>query len=279
MARSVSTATKTRRATKGRVTRPQGRSPRPARVTAQDELDAAHEAIDELARARGELCSVISHDLRNALSVVLWNTQVLLRGATTDSPSRRFLDAIGRAYEEMSQLADDLSDTARLVDDRMVLSRAPAPAPALIEDAVAAHRTAAEAKRVSFDVEVDRDLPAISVDRPRVMRALSVLFAHALRVTPKGGTITVRASGYGAAARIAITDGGSGLPEDQRSYLFQLPVAPPRDGTRRPRQFSAVALFVAKGLIEAHGGSLEAEHCDGKGTTFVAVLPMGDSAG
>jgi signal transduction histidine kinase len=251
------------------------RRARPPRERADRRITALLGEIDDLERARGELCSLVSHDLRNPLSVLLLNMQVLSRMVPADAPARRVVDAVGRAYEEMNQLADDLSDVARILDDRLTLQPSDEDPAALVEASVASVRAASTSKQLTIDVAAAPALPRIRCDRARVARVLSVLLSGAIRLTPKGGTIHLRAEPEGeGGVRFAVTDGGSGLSEEARAMMFQLPTPPPRGEGRRVRsQLPAIALFVARGFVEAHGGEIGVTAEPERGTTISFTIP------
>jgi signal transduction histidine kinase len=230
---------------------------------------------------RAELCSALSHDLRNPLTVIVWSAQILGRKMPPEDASRHHLDAISRAAEELNNMLHDLSDAARIADGRMstALVLEAVDVAALIDQAVAPTRALVKSKDLALSVEVSPELGAISWDKERVTRLLAGLVANAARRTPKSGRILVQASPAGlgerAATRIVIEDGAPDIPDRERATLFDLPAAPQAGAQRKPRALSpAIGLYVAKGIIEAHGGKMGLERvAQGEGTRFVVVLP------
>jgi signal transduction histidine kinase len=258
-----------------RAAAPPAREPR-SRTSARLELrcEALRAEIHELERARAELCSVLSHDLRNPLTLIHWNTQILGRHLPDDGP-HRLLDTMKRAAAEMSQILDDLADASRIPDGRLILRLTRADLPALVEAAVAPSRPGAAAKDITLQVEIDAGLGEACCDHDRVGRVLAGLVAGALRRTPRGGSIAVRAQLGDGVVRILIEDSGVDVPEYERASLFDLPPAVPPGVSRGSRALSpAIALFVARGVLEAHGGHIRFEGEPNRGSRFELALPL-----
>jgi len=264
------------------MTKPSGKRAGASAAREQRRLERRCETlrmeIHALERARAELCSVLSHDLRNPLTVILWSTQMLGKSLPGEAGARRNLDAIGRASEEMSQMLHDLSDAARIPDGRLQLSRASGDVAALVEQSVAASRTLAQTKQLTLAVEIEPKLGPVRWDRDRMARVLGGLVSNAVRITPKGGSIAVRAERFVESGRegvrLSVEDRGPGIPADQRASLFDLPAAPQPGAPGRARvQSPGVALFVAQGVVEAHGGRIWVESEPGQGSKFVMALP------
>jgi signal transduction histidine kinase len=242
--------------------------------------EALHAEVHALERARAELCSVLSHDLRNPLTLIHWNSQILGRHVP-EGGANRLLETMKRAAAEMSQILDDLSDASRIPDGRLILRFTRCDLAEIIEAAVAPSRAGAAAKDVAFAVEIEEGLGPLSCDHDRLGRVLAGLVAGALRRTPRGGSMAVRAGLAGGLLRIRIEDSGVDVPEHERASLFELPPAVP-PGTARiaARALSpALGLFVARGVMEAHGGHVAFEGEPGKGSRFVLALPLDQDDG
>jgi signal transduction histidine kinase len=242
--------------------------------------DALRAEIAALERDRAELCSVLSHDLRNPLTVVVWSAQMLARRLPPEDASRRALDAVARAADEMNQMLLDLSDAARIHDGRLpaALALEACEPAALVEQAAASTRVMAQSKALTITLDVPPELPPLLCDRERIARVLGGILGNAARRTPRGGAVSVHAARVGDggrdALRIVVEDGGPEIAREDRATLFSLPAAPSPGAPRRPRTMTpAIALFVARGVVEAHGGELDLESEPGQGARFVLTLP------
>ncbi len=236
--------------------------------------DALRAEVHALERARAELCSVLSHDLRNPLTLIHWNSQLLGRHLPEGSP-QRLLDTMKRAALEMSQILDDLSDASRIPDGRLVLHFSHGALAELIEGAVAPSRAGAAAKEITLAVEVEAGLGEACWDHDRLGRVLAGLVAGALRRTPRGGSMGVRAHLAEGLVHLTVEDSGMEIPEAERASLFELPPAAPPGVSRGARALSpALGLFVARGVVEAHGGHIAFTGEPGRGSRFVLAVPL-----
>jgi signal transduction histidine kinase len=227
---------------------------------------------DDAVRGRSVLLSTLSHDLRNPLSVVLVSLRMLSRAIPPENPARKHVDALGRASEEIGAILEDMSDVARIDEARLALSLTEISLADVCAAAAAASQRGAEARNVSILCS-HGDLPPILGDRGKLQRVVSNLVSNAVRVTPRGGTVTVRTERDGDdGLRLSITDGGPGIPADVLPLLFELP-SPASAGKPRPPG-TGLPLHAGRGVAEAHGGQLWVETEPGHGSTFYMTLKL-----
>lgn len=248
-------------------------APRAAPVTKKEPIEERFRALElraEIAeRAHRETVSTISHDLRNPLSVILVSSRMLLRSLDPGAPGRRQLDAIIRAADEINQLTQDLVDASSIERGALRVGHEAQEIEPIVDRAIEIVGYMAVAKPVELTRELGRGLPTIAGDQERLAQVLGTLLANAVRFTPKGGRITVGAEPWGAGARFSITDTGPGVPPDQRVVFFSRFAA-----TRQPAgQLVGLGPFVAKGIVEAHGGAIWVESAPGEGTTVFFTIP------
>jgi two-component system sensor histidine kinase BaeS len=137
----------------------------------------------------------------------------------------------------------------------------------LVDDALSAMQVRADAAGVSLVRAVPDDIPQPDVDRVRVGQVLSNLISNALRYTPAGGTVTLRAESDGGGVALSVADTGSGIPPDELPHVFD------RFAKSSDSGGSGLGLAIAKQLVEAHGGTITAASEPGNGTTVRVVLP------
>jgi signal transduction histidine kinase len=240
-------------------------------------LDMVRQEADDAARARPALLSLLSHDLRNPLSVVLVSLRMLARALPAEHAARKHVDAIGRAADEMSGILQDMSDAARIEEGRLTLTLTREEVGAMLARAADHASRAAHAKNVSIVVDA---APATWVlcDRDRVQKLLSGLVANAVRITPRGHAVEARAAQDEGAVRIAVTDGGQGVPRDLDDRAFDLPASNGPSGQARVAGVG-LSLYAARGIVEAHGGAIDLERAASGGSTFVITLPEGELEG
>lgn len=262
-------------------------SSRPDRVYATEDLALAQELSRRAAlaiqaarsynqalaatRARDELLSVVAHDLRNPLNTIAMAGSFaleLLQGAEHQA-ARRQLDIIDRTVEHMNRLIQDLLDASRVQAGQLVLERAPTKPESVIREAMDMLQPLATHAGVRLEVECSPELPAVTVDRQRMVQVLSNLVGNALKFTPEGGRIAIGVTLHAGALRFTVSDTGKGIPADQLPLIFGRFYQ-----ARADRRGLGLGLSIAKGIVEAHGGEIWAESTVGSGSTFGIDLPV-----
>jgi chemotaxis family two-component system sensor kinase Cph1 len=236
------------------------------------DLERQVEREQRAVRARDDLVAVVSHDLRNPLGVIQMQAAVLLQavGSGSEEFSRRIqtsADHIQRAVRRMNILIRDLLDLAKLEAGRFTLQCSPCQINELIEESLLILRRLAEAKRITLISELRG--ARVSADRDRIFQVLSNLIGNAIKFTPERGSIFVRAETSNTEVRVTVSDTGPGIPVHQLANVFDRYW----QARRSDQEGSGLGLFIAKGIVEAHGGRIWAEAHLGSGATFAFILP------
>ena len=151
----------------------------------------------------------------------------------------------------------------------MTLHREPTDIGDLVSDAVASFRTQADAAGISLVAAVDGALPKIEVDPVRMREVLSNLLSNALRYTPRGGTVRVGATAEIGYVRVVVRDSGPGIAADALPHVFD------RFYKSEESRGAGLGLAIAKSLVVAHGGEIEATSAAGEGTEMRLRVPVG----
>jgi PAS domain S-box-containing protein len=241
-----------------------------------------YEASRRASRARDEVLSVVSHDLRNPLSGISMCASVLLDPEPAPPESvRSMAEVIRESAQWMGRIIQDLLDVSRIESGRLALERAPVDVTSVLDAIVDLMRLQVESAGVALDVVPDHSLPPMDADRERVLQVLMNLLGNAVKFTPSGGRITLAAaradaaspldeSGEGRAfVRFRIRDTGVGISESHLPHVFDRYWQVHTTG----RAGAGLGLAIAKGIVEAHGGAIWAESVLGGGTTFSFTIP------
>jgi chemotaxis family two-component system sensor kinase Cph1 len=238
------------------------------------EIDLERQVVREqrAVRARDDLVAVVSHDLRNPLGVIQMQAAILLQtvGSGTEDFSRRIqtsTEHIQRAVRRMNTLIRDLLDLAKLEAGRFTLQCSRCQMNDLAEESLLILRPLAEAKRITLTSDLRAD--AVHADRDRIFQVLSNLVGNAIKFTPERGSISVRAETDDTEVRVTVSDTGPGIPSDQIANVFDRYW----QARRSDQEGSGLGLFIAKGIVEAHGGRIWTEAHAGTGATFIFALP------
>lgn len=238
---------------------------------------AARLEADEATRAREEILSVVSHDLRNPLGAIMMGASALMHALDASDPKlgRFYIAAerIQRQSERMARLIEDLVDFAGIQAGVLAIARAPHQPESLLAQTRDLFHPLATERGLVFEAEAEAALPAVSCDAERVVQIFGNLVANAMKVTPRGGSIRIGARTEARRIVFFVEDTGPGIAEDELPSLFQ------RYWRSKHAQYkgAGLGLSIAHGLVEAHGGRIWARSQVGAGSTFFfSLTPSGN---
>jgi signal transduction histidine kinase len=225
----------------------------------------------EAEAARGQLqrfLAMISHDLRAPLTVVDGYAQLMERQLATDNfdALRRSIASVREGTHRINRLVEDLLVAARLGEGRFEIH------PDAMDLAECLRKVAAEQQTQATQPLIVNgpDHMRGVWDRERLSQVLTNLVSNAIKYSPPTAPVTLRLTGKGRWIQIEVTDRGDGIAPDQIDKLFQpftrLDNAPTVDGT-------GLGLYIARGIVQSHGGLIRVESQIGRGTTFIVRLP------
>ncbi|MDO8665533.1 MAG: ATP-binding protein, partial [Gemmatimonadales bacterium] len=214
----------------------------------------------------------VSHELKTPLTVVRGYAETLLKDDPPSDIRRGFLDSMLTHSRRMQRLIDDLLDLSRIESGAWRPEPAAIPLSAAVADAWRSLRDRPGAGTLAFTTQVDPNSAALQVDPGALQQILLNVLDNAVRHTPAGGRIAVRARRDGPDVRLDISDTGAGIPAEHLHRIFErfYRADPARD---RERGGTGLGLAIVKHLVEAHGGHVEAESTVGTGTTIRMRLP------
>jgi PAS domain S-box-containing protein len=228
----------------------------------------------QAARIRDEVLRIVAHDLRNPLNTILLSAGVLGELLAVEAKERRLenrqIETIRRSVQRADRLIQDLLDVARVEAGTLAVQTAPLPAAALAHEAVELHRPLADGKGIRLEAVLPAELPTVAADHDRILQVFSNLIDNAIKFTPRGGRVTVRAEGGDHEVVFSISDTGPGIPQEQLAHLFE----PFWQAKRARRAGAGLGLAIARGIVEAHGGWIRVESETGRGTTVSFSVPV-----
>lgn len=230
---------------------------------------------EELDRLKSEFVSTVSHELRTPLSSVLGYLELLRSGdaGAVSSEQSHMLEVIARNGNRLLALVEDLLTASRIDAGTLQLAAAPVDVGALVESAMQAVSSPLTGRDLCVTVDIEPDLAPVGGDAEQLERTLVNLLMNAIRFTPDGGTVAVRARRTGAAVAVTVSDTGLGIPENEQQHLFERFF---RASTARNAviQGTGLGLSIVKSIIDAHGGTVRIDSTAGAGTTVTVTLPL-----
>ncbi len=236
------------------------------------EIARLSEDVRAAVRARDNLLAVVSHDLRAPLSVIGLSAEILAHtlSAGERTTSQKQVAVIQRSVEQMSRLIEDLLQASTIEAGHFTVEPSRQDALSLVEETIHAIEPLATKRAIQLRTEVLPDLPPVSADRQRVTQVLSNLLGNAIKFVADGGIIQVRAWAQANDVHFSVTDNGPGMPEDQLPHIFDRYWKGRAEGGRGV----GLGLYIAKGIVEAHGGRIWVESRLGQGSSFSFTIPV-----
>ena len=239
-----------------------------------ESFNAMARALEEAERRRMEVISDVSHELRTPLSTIRGYMEGLAEGVV--EPSQETWMLLYAEFERLGRLVDDLRRLSRAEAGRLDLSMAPMSPAEVVRLAVGGMLPLFDEKGVELKSTVSEDLPSVLADVDRVVQVLSNLLSNALRHTPDGGRVVVKAEASSDEVTFEVTDTGTGIAPEHLERVFERFYRVEKSRSRgEARGGSGVGLAISRALVEAMGGRIRVESPGlGEGATFVFTLPV-----
>jgi PAS domain S-box-containing protein len=235
--------------------------------------DALHLAI----KARDDMMGIVSHDLRNPANAVKMLAASILADADSGEVSPEIVERVRvmqQAATQMDALIQDLLDVTRIDAGHLRVTRRRVDPRRLVAGALDAMQPLAELADVALHGSYEEDLPEVDADPERMTQVLSNVVGNALKFTPSGGRVDVRvASDAGEGITIRVTDTGAGIDQSLIPHVFDRFFQVSGGSATGARHGAGLGLPIARGIVEAHDGTIRLESAPGQGTTVSIVLP------
>ncbi|MFH1584762.1 MAG: ATP-binding protein [Patescibacteria group bacterium] len=233
----------------------------------------------EVERIKTEFVSLAAHQLRTPLSAIKWTISMLLDeggGKNLTEQQRDYLRKTYRSNERMILLINDLLDVTRLEEGKYLYKPEFGQIDALLKNVVESHQGEAKRREAKLKLELPSKGPIrILMDAEKIRLVFQNLLENALSYTFKGGTITVSLylRGGDEEVEVVVQDTGMGIPQGQQRRVFEK-FFRATNAKKVDTEGSGLGLYLAKNIVEAHGGTIWFESQEGQGATFHVVLPV-----
>jgi len=237
--------------------------------------EAERSTADELRRLsalRADFVSLVSHELRSPMAAVIGAARTLQgrwRELTAEQ-RESFLALIGDETARLADLVGDVLDTSRIEAGTFSFSFTDVDLGELLRDVAAAAEFGQDEVRVS--AEVNGALPHLRGDRERLRQVVQNLVDNAVKYSPAGSEVRVSASADNGIVRVRVRDQGPGIPVDDQKLIFEKFGRSTVAGGAKAG--TGLGLFIARSIVEAHGGSLEVDSAPARGSVFTLELPV-----
>jgi len=238
------------------------------------EIEDKSRQLEAASQHKSEFLANMSHELRTPLNAIIGFSEVLAEGMFGDINEKQteYLGDILESGQHLLSLINDILDLSKIEAGRMELEPADFDLPSAIENALILVRERASRRGIALQRTIDERLGMIRADERKVKQVLLNLLSNALKFTPEGGRIDVRAGLRDDMAEISVSDTGVGIaPEDQEAVFEEFRQV----GTAAKKvEGSGLGLALSRKFSELHGGKIWVKSQVGAGSTFTFTLPV-----
>lgn len=228
----------------------------------------------ELDRSRREFVANVSHELRTPLTSIKGAAETVLRYPDMPADMREsFLSMAVEESDRMTRIVGDLLVLSRLDNNRTKWEISTFSVEAVIRHMCEVVKNDIAEHRHVLSVKLDEDLPQITADKDRIEQVLLNILTNAIKYTPDGGKILVRAGSNRSHVAISVRDNGIGIPKEDQPHLFERFYRVEKSRTTGAGG-TGLGLAIAKELVEAHGGHIKLVSAVGRGTELTVILPI-----
>jgi signal transduction histidine kinase/ActR/RegA family two-component response regulator len=225
-------------------------------------------------RAKDVFLATLSHEMRTPLNAIVGWLSLLRHEQVQREHFEEGLKVIERNTRAQLQLIDDVLDVSRIVSGKLRVDIRPCELPDVVRGGVNVMRSAAEARGITVNLQLDPSASGAWCDSVRIQQVVWNLLSNAVKFTPKGGRVDVTLRREKSSFQIEVTDNGQGISPDLLPHVFDR-FRQADSSTRRRVAGLGLGLSIVKYIVEAHGGTVEANSPgEGKGSTFTVRLPI-----
>lgn len=229
--------------------------------------------LKELDQIKSDFVSTVSHDLRSPLTAILGYVELIQRVGSVNAQQKEFIHRVEASVQNITALINDLLDLGRIeagFDSRKEI----VPLLAIIQFTVDGYLNRVKDKDLSLDLDLPSELPPVLGNPVRLRQMMANLMGNAIKYTPAGGRIAIRARSEGGQIIIQVSDNGPGIPASDQPYIFDKFYRASNVEGDTPG--TGLGLAIVKSIIENHQGRIWVDSSPGLGTTFTIVLPVTD---
>lgn len=233
-------------------------------------LRIAHTETLEAVRVRDDIMAIVSHDLKNPVSAISLNAQMLLR-KTEDRPElKRNLESIQHSVKMMMKLIQDILDYSKLEANRLQLEIKKEDFKNIVQETEELFVPQAKSKSIEIINTIPEHIPDVKCDKFRLVQILSNLLSNAIKFSGEGSKVEVKARPVGRELLVEVQDQGPGIPQEQLEHIFDRYW----QAKKTAKLGSGLGLSIAEKLVKAHGGKIWVNSIKNKGTTFSFTVPL-----
>jgi len=240
------------------------------------ELQTAYGKLKDLDRLKSDFISTVSHELRTPITSIKAFVDILgLKKNLTDERRKRILATISAESDRLARLISDLLDLSRIESGVMQWRDQDTDINAVVREAIAGILPLAQNRRIVIEDRSPEGLPAVVVDRDRLMQVIMNLLSNAIKFTPAEGTIIVESGrqAFPAGVSVSVRDTGRGIPVSELNRIFEK-FHRAGDAATGAMEGTGLGLAICRQIVEHYGGRIWASSSEGRGSVFTFFIPF-----
>ena len=241
----------------------------------QIEIEKQNIQLKKLDKLKSDFLNVTSHELRTPMSAIKGYVQMTIKqtlGEITEE-QKKALTTVLRNIDRLDHLIQDILDVSRLESGIMKFIPEKTNIKTMVEEAVATMKISAEIKHMTINAEVEDKIPDLTIDQERVKQVILNIINNAIKFSPDGSVINIRAKKEEEHILFEVQDFGRGIAKDKQERIFET-FYQVDSGMDRKFGGAGLGLAISRGIVLAHGGKIWLDSDVGKGSTFYFTLPL-----
>lgn len=234
-----------------------------------------------LEQMKEDFTNMMVHELRAPLTAIRGASSLMQKSTDqlSDEEKQKLLGITIDQSTKLLHIVGDILDAAKLESGKFVLQKVPTDVKKEVEKSIALFQSSAGDKHITLTLSAQQALPLVPLDPLRFDEVMNNLLANAIQFTPANGKILVSLIPTASAVVIAVSDSGIGIPEEKQEQLFSKFYQVKHD--RRDLHYitsgTGLGLYIVKGIVETHGGTISVKSTPGQGATFSFTIPLGET--
>jgi signal transduction histidine kinase len=231
-------------------------------------------AIKEYEKLKSDMISLMSHELRTPLTSINGFAELLTADASIPAQAREFVSIIANESQRMSRMINTfLSVTQLQRKDKQEVLKIPLRLDEVVRETIASLQPIAKKKRIRLMEQPAHRIPPVAADRSLITQAVKNLVNNAIKYSPERTTVTVSTALEAEAVRVCVEDRGFGIPAEARERVWDKFYRVVREGQEKDEESTGLGLSFVREVIEQHGGRVELDSEEGRGSKFSFTLP------
>lgn len=238
-------------------------------------LEEANKSLKKLDELKSGFISAASHELKTPLTSIKGYVEIVLNeeAGGLNPEQKEYLQYVKESTDRLHRLLKELLDISKIESGQARMRREPIDLKSMLKEEVALFKPLAQEKEISLSMDAEIDLKDISCDPDKIREVFDNLISNAIKYTENKGTVRVCAKNVKTGVEISVEDTGIGIRPDDLPRVFEPFHHIEKNGIAVTEESTGLGLTLVKKIVEAHGGNVEVQSDEGRGTVFTVTLP------